>query len=110
MRYFIVDLIGDYKAFANYDDIKNLLIEKTIDDTKMNLDDENIIKANLKILETLAKDNCQSLKYIEERLDSFGYKIIDLLQLERDLEDLKQFIGQESLFDAVISLIEKEEK
>jgi len=30
------------------------------------------------------------------------------MQLERDSQDLKYFIGQESLFDAVIKLINKE--
>lgn len=110
MRFFIVDLIGDYKAFADYDDVKDLLLEKVIEDTKMNLSDEHIVSTNLETLGKLARDKHTSINYITERLESFSYKIIDLMQLERDLQDLKYFIGQESLFDAVISLIDKGEK
>lgn len=111
--YLMVDLIGDYKAFGDYNEVKNLLIDQIVMDLKQNMTDKCLEKAmfnNLNILEKLSKENDVPLKYIEEHLESYSYKIIDLLELQRDLEDLKAIIGQESLFDAIIDLITKGEK
>lgn len=108
--YLIVDLIGDYKSFGDYNDVKKLLIEQVVLDLKQNMTDkslENSMLDNINILEKLSKENNVPLNYIEEHLEGYSYKIIDLLELQRDLEDLKALIGQESLFDDVINLITK---
>lgn len=106
-RYFIVDLQSDYKSFTDFEDLKELLVENVIRDTKENIKDENIVLNNLEHLEKLT-DIHISLSYLIDNLESFGYKIIDLLQLQKDLEDIKQFIGNDSDFNKVISLINEE--
>lgn len=109
MNYFIVDLQSDYKAFADIKKIRNLLIEVLYDDTLSNKSDEDIVMQNLKTMRRLAEENCTSINFLESELGSYGYKIIDLMQLQRDLEDIKQFVGKENLFDEIIKLISEGE-
>ena len=106
--YFIVDLENDYRSFMGYDDLKQLLIEKVMQDIENNLDNKEIILNNSKIMRRLAEEKYTTLSFIEDALESFmSYKIIDLQQLQRDLIDLREFTGEEHLINAVIKLIER---
>lgn len=109
MNYFIVDLQSDYKAFGDYKSIKSLLIELLYDDTFSNRNDEDIVMNNLKIIRRLAEEYSTPISFLVRELESYGYKVIDLLELQRDLEDIKQFVGKDELFDEVINLINKGE-
>lgn len=109
MNYFIVDLQSDYKAFADIKKIRELLIEVLFDDAYSCKDDADIVIQNLRIMRELAEHENISINFLEGHLESYGYKIIDLMQLERDLEDIKQFVGKENLFDEIIKLINEGE-
>lgn len=109
MNYFIVDSQSDYKSFADIKSIRNLLIEVLFDDALSCKDDVDIVIQNLRIMRELAERENISISFLEGHLESYGYKIIDLMQLERDLEDIKQFVGKDELFDEVINLINKGE-
>lgn len=109
MNYFIVDLQSDYKSFADIKNIRNLLIEVLFDDALSCKDDVDIVIQNLRIMRELAEHENISISFLEGHLESYGYKIIDLMQLERDLEDIKQLVGKENLFDEIINIISKGE-
>lgn len=110
-QYLIVDLQGDYIELASLNDIKRLLISEVRDDTFNNYDERDVVEGNVKILCSLASDD-MNLKQMEEELEVYGYKIIDLLDLQRDLEDIKcYFLDKEKYVGAVcetIDMINKE--
>ena len=87
-QYLIVDLQGDYIELASLNDIKRLLISEVREDTFNNYDERDVVEGNVKTLCSLASDD-MTLKQMEEQLKFYYYKIIDLLQIQRDLEDIK---------------------
>lgn len=92
--YLIVDTMSDYKALADYKDIRDLLIEQIVYDLKTNMSEvtlETSMLNNLGLLERLAREKDTPLSYILEQLESYSYRVIDLLQTQRDLEDIKQY-------------------
>lgn len=108
-NYFIVDLQSDYKAFADIKEIRRLLVDVLYDDTLSCKDDPDIVVQNLKVLTELAKYENLSISILEDNLKSYGYKVIDLMELERNLEDIKHLVGHENTFDEIIKLIDKGE-
>ena len=108
-NYFIVDTQSDYKSFADIKNIRNLLTEILFDDAISCKDDVDIVIQNLRIMRELAEHENISISFLKSHLESYGYKIIDLLELQRDLEDIKQFVGKDELFNEVINLINKGE-
>lgn len=111
-QYLIVDLQGDIIELANLNDIKRLLISELRKDTFNNVDERDVVEGNIKTLCSLASDD-MTLKQMEEQLKFYSYKIIDLLQIQRDLEDLKNYFApnKESItiaFGTVIDKINKE--
>lgn len=108
-NYFIVDLQSDYKKFADIKEIRKLLIDVLYDDTLSCRDNPDVVMQNVKVLIDLAKYENVSITILENNLKSYDYKIIDLMQLERDLEDIKQLVGKENLFDEIINIINKGE-
>lgn len=114
--YLIVDLMGDYKALADYKDIKDLLVEQIVEDLRANMQDECLHSSmmnNLGILERLAREKDTPLNYIIEQLESYSYKVIDLLQLQRDLADIKDYFEKGNIefagkTDEVINIINEE--
>ena len=115
--YLIIDTMGDYKALADYKDIRDLLIEQICYDLKTNMSDETLATSmlnNLNILERLAREKDTPLSYIFEQLESYSFKVIDLLQIQRDLEDIKIYFENDNELeytfktDEVINIINKE--
>lgn len=101
-RYLLVDTLTDYKTLNNEKELKELLVELVGNDTRTNSNVEEIVLNNVKIFEELAKENV-SMNYIQEKLEEFCYKIIDLEQLIRDLEDTKEYFNNNN------KLVEKTE-
>lgn len=108
-NYFIVDLYSDYKAFMEYKDLRELLIERIVDDVRSNKNELEIITNDFDLMTRLAEEKFTPLEFIIASLKDFGYKVIDLMELQRDLEDIKQFVGHDTVFDEIIKLIDKGE-
>ena len=104
-RYFLVDLYSDYKEFMDYKDLRVLLIERIVDDVRSNKNELEIVTNNFDLMTRLAEEKFTRLDFIIANLKDFGYKVIDLMELERDLEDIKQFVGYDNVFDEIIKLI-----
>lgn len=110
-QYFIVDLNSDYKERMDYKEMKNLLIETIQEDLLMNNGEYDIIKDCSDELIKMAKEDFTCVKWITDLLESYSYKVIDLLELQRDLEDLKIHYGEKGIcmkpFEDIINLVNK---
>ena len=109
--YLLVDLDSDTKKIVDFNYLKNLYIESVRDDLLSNTNDENIVKVDTEILEDLAKGKTVTLNNLREWLESFAYKVIDLTDLIRDLEDVKDYMEHKcyiGAFNEVINLINNE--
>lgn len=114
-QFLLVDLTCDYKETKSYKELKERLIELVVTDaieSGYNLDDKDILKNDVLILSKLAKEDFTSLDYIKKELEGFSYKVIDLIDLQRDLEDIKQyFLSKEEYVGDIcetIDLVNKE--
>ena len=92
-QYLVVDLNSDYKEKMDYKGLKNLLIESIQEDLLMNYGEYEIVKDCSNELVKMAREEYTELKWIKDLLESYSYKVIDLLDLQRDLEDLKQYFA-----------------
>ena len=108
-QYLVVDVYSDYKEEMNYKDLKRLLIEELARDTKDSYKEWEIVSINVEIFSKLALEDYTPVDYLLEQLEGYGYKVIDLLDTQRDLEDIKvYFKGKGSaVFDNVIDMINK---
>lgn len=108
-NYLVVDIYGDYKELMNYKGLKQLLLEELVRDTKDNYQEYDIVSINADIFKKLALEEHTSTDYLIEQLEGYGFKVIELLELQRDLEDIKEYFkGKGSaVFDNVIDMINK---
>lgn len=108
-NYLVVDIYGDYKELMNYKGLKQLLLEELVRDTKDNYKEWDIVSTNVDMFSKLANEDYTSIDYLVEQLEGFGFKVIDLLETQRDLEDIKEYFkGKGSaVFDNVIDMINK---
>lgn len=95
-NYLIVDMMGDYMKIMDCKDIKDLLIEELVRaiEIEISINEESLEKNvldNVIVLEKLAREKDTPLDYLEKQLEKFSFKVIDLLQLQRDLEDVKDY-------------------
>lgn len=108
-QYLLVDLMSDYKELKDYEGLRQLLINYVVGSIHENIGMEDILVNDIKILEKLAREKAPTLDYIKEELLGYSYKVIDLLDLQRDLEDMKQYFKETSKeFDVVLDKINKE--
>lgn len=89
-HYLLVDLMSDYRDVMSYKELKEMTANHIVEDTLNNLGDESIVRTNTLLLEEMIKKE-PTIKYIEEELLNYSYKIVDLFDLHRDLEDLKGY-------------------
>ena len=107
--YFICDIYCSSKEgmIKNYKELRELLIEEVIDNLKNNRQDNDVVVSCTGILETIAKGK-DSVKYVLDNLEGYGWKIINLLDLQRDLEDIKSyFLGKGEYVGAICETIDK---
>lgn len=100
-QFLLVDLTCDYKEKKSYKELKNRLVELVVTDaieSGYNTNDKDILKNDVLILSKLAKEDFVSLDYIKKELEGFSYKVIDLLDLQRDLEDIKQYYSDKGQY------------
>ena len=89
-QFLLVDLAGDYQDIMSYKDLKNMVVDHIVEDTLDNLGDESIVRTNTSLLEEMIKKET-TMSFIEEELRCYSYKVINLLDLQRDLEDIKSY-------------------
>ncbi|MBR0473241.1 MAG: hypothetical protein IJI98_11175 [Methanosphaera sp.] len=106
-QYFIVDLNSDYKNLMDYKEMKNLLIETIQEDLLMNSGEYEIVKDCSDELIKMAKEDFTNVKWITDLLESYSYKTIDLLDFQRDLEDLKQYFEKDYFIGAFNEILNK---
>ena len=113
-QFLLVDLTCDYKEKKNYKELKNRLVELVVTDaieSGYNTDDKDILKNDALILSKLAKEDFVSLDYIKKELEGFSYKVIDLIDLQRDLEDVKSyFLDKQEYVGDICETIDKVNK
>lgn len=106
-QYLIVDCQSDWTKLASWNDIKSFLANEVKEDTLYNYNEKDIVVANTKILCSLV-NNTMCLNEIKQELECYNYKIIDLLDLQRDLEDIKgYFLDKNEYVGAVCETIDK---
>jgi len=109
--YLLVDETTDFKkVFKTFNELKEELIDIVKDDMLSNYGEYEIVKSCAEDLINLAKNNT-SFDYVNSLFSSYSYKIVDLLQLQRDLEDTKEYFKTNyyaSAFDEVIAKINDE--
>lgn len=108
--YFMCDIYDNsiYGKIKSYKELKEQLISEVNQDLENNIQDLDIVSSCTSILTNIALGK-DSLKYILDNLEGYGWKIIDLCQIQRDLEDLKQYFSKDDemnkQFESIINLI-----
>lgn len=90
-QYLLVDCMGDYKEIMSQKELKSMVVDHIVEDTLENIGDEGIVRNNVLELEKMIFKE-PTMKNIKDLLESFSYKTIDLLDLQRDLEDVKGYL------------------
>ena len=91
-RFIVYDDNGNYTRPHDIKDLKVLLIDEMEEETlQWHEDDNSVIKSNFEIIRQLVlKDNI-SVDYLITQLNSFGWYILDLCKLQRDLSNYQAF-------------------
>jgi N-acetyl-anhydromuramyl-L-alanine amidase AmpD len=111
MQYLLVDTYADTQELKEYNELKDLYIEEIKKDLLENIEDKDIVRKGVNILVETIKGKTIPIKTIEDSLECYGYKIIDLLQIQRDLEDIKKYFEKRYYtndFKVVIEMINNE--
>ena len=95
-KYLVVDEYSDCKKIYNLYELKELLIDEIKRDSFENIDDKDIIRNNFCIMEYLALSKKDDIEYIKEQLKGFGYYVLDLCELQRDLTTFQDYMYNNS--------------
>lgn len=111
--YFIYNVYdgSEHGMIKDYKELKELYINEIKNDLLDNYTEREIVVCDTNTLVEYAKGKEPTLEDIKENLESYGWKIIDLLQIQRDLEDIKNYFkGKLEYYgkiDEVINIINK---
>ena len=114
-KYLLVDLMSDYRDIMSYKELKDMVVNNIVEDTLENIGDKSIVRTNTLLLEEITKKE-PTMSFIEEELYNNSYKIINLNDLVKDLEDAKDVFSSVKLeqlptscnmFDIIIEKINK---
>lgn len=90
-RFIVMDDYSNYKTIADEKGLKEFLIEDLKRDTMENgKEDFDIVKQNFQVMEKLALSD-YTIDYLKEQLQSFGWYIQDLWQLQEDLSNFQTY-------------------
>lgn len=89
-KYLLVDLMSDYRDIMSYKELKDMVVNHIVEDTLENLGDKSIVRTNTLLLEEITKKE-PTMSFIEEELCNYSYKIINLNDLAKNLEDTKLY-------------------
>ena len=81
---------ANYNKLVDYKDLRELLIDEVERDTFNCYDDRDIVMNNFKIMRELTK-NEYNYQFIKKELECFGWYVMDLTQLQRDLSNFQAY-------------------
>ena len=96
--------IVDCCKLVNYCELKDDLIQEIKEDTIVNIEYEDIVKANMDLLEKVVKADLSGARFVEEELEKFGANILKVNDLVDDLTRLKIFFKGEDRQDIVMTI------
>ena len=109
--YLVSDDYGDFKKIMNKRELEEMLIDELVEDTKQNYTEYEIVSFNVKQLGEIAKKDYISDKYLIDNLQSYGWHVDDLGELERNINNLREYYARNnndlSAFDKLLELIGK---
>lgn len=114
-RYIVFDDYGELAKLVDREELKAMLVEEERNDIINNLDSVDIIKNELNTLCELAKG--KSFEFIKNRLEPYGYSVLDLVDLQRDLSNYQAYkngvgapIIKQDCIEETLKMIESEMK
>lgn len=112
--YLVSDDYGDFKEIMNYKQLYEMLVDELIEYTKNNYEEYDIVSLNVKQLGELAKNNLVDEKYIVDNLKSYGWSVLNILDIQKGVNDLREYVARKStdikVFDDVLKYIDEELK
>ena len=113
--YLVSDDYGDFKEIMNYKQLYEMLVDEILRDTLENLDFESkdVMNLNIKQLGKLAKDtSIVDEKYIIDNLKSYGWSVMNIFDIQKSLNDIREYVARKStdikVFDDVLKYIDEE--
>lgn len=111
--YLVSDDYGDFKEIMNYKQLKELLIDELINNSKENHQEYDFIKYNLEVLSDIAKEKASYDEIVNE-LQSYGWHVLNILDIQKGVNDLREYVASKStdikVFDDVLKYIDEELK
>lgn len=111
--YLVSDDYGDFKKIMNFKELKELLIDELISDSKENHKEYDFIKYDLEVLSDIAKEKITYNRIIDE-LKSYGWNVINILDIQEGINDLREYVARKStdlkVFDDILKYIDEELK
>lgn len=115
--FLISDDYGDFKRIMSYKEARELLINEIVEETQQNCGEYDIVESNTKQLGKIAKDNALNEKYLVENLQSFGWYVVNVLDIQRHLNNLREYLfsinGDDKIvkeLDDILNYMDKELK
>lgn len=112
--YLVSDDYGDFKEIMNYKQLYEMLVDELVADTKNNYEEYDIIKLNVEQLGKLAKNNLVNEKYIVDNLQSYGWHVLNILDIQDGVNQLREYVARKSTdvkaFDDILKYIDEELK
>ena len=91
-RFMVLDEYGGgYTELLSIEEVKEILVDEIIEDTKNNYDDRDIVINNAKMLGDLVKNKNIDEIYLKAQLSYFGWYVRDILDLQVALNDYQTF-------------------
>ena len=111
--YLVSDNYGDFKKILNYKELKDLLVDETVEHTIENHKECDFIKYDLEVLSDIAKDKMTYSRVIEE-LESYGWNVLNVCDIQKGINDLREYVARKDsnlkAFDDVLRYIDEELK
>jgi len=108
--YLVSDDYGDFKGLMNYKELKDLLVDELIGQTRENHKEYDLIKYDLGVLSDIAKDKITYNRVIEE-LKSYGWNILNICDVQKGINDLREYVARKDsnlkAFDDVLRYIDR---
>lgn len=112
--YLVSDDYGDFKEIINFKELKEMLIDEIVEDTRNNYQEYEILDMNVKQLGKIAKDNDMSIDYIIENLNSYGWHVLNIFDIQDEVNSLREYVARKSadtkVFDDILKYIDEELK
>ena len=111
--YLVSDDYGDFKEIMNYKQLYEMLVDEIVDDT-IRVGEYEIIEYNAEQLGKLAKNNLVSEDYIIDNLQSYGWHVINIFDIKKGLNDIREYVARKNnnlkVLDDILKYIDEELK